>query len=109
MKPALTREEWKEFVREGWVKIGVDLTVETSAHERSGFWICHSFGECAEPSKGKERHALAALCLYDQPFGFTREHVRALRDFGHYNQTSEDRNLALEALKLMEALLPPEE
>lgn len=32
-----------------------------------------------ELGKGIERHKLAALCLYGQPFGFTREDTETLR------------------------------
>lgn len=55
--PALTVEEWR------WSKdAAVTLIVEhPNSHETMG------------------RHAAAALCLHDQPFGFTREDVALVR------------------------------
>lgn len=32
------------------------------------------------PMAGRDAHAAAALCLYQQPFGFTHEDVKLLRD-----------------------------
>ena len=62
------------------------------------------------------RHALAALCLHGQPFGFTREMCEAIRelvrrlgavdpDLGHVFMIGE----ALETADRIEALLPPED
>lgn len=102
MKPALTAEEWAD----PWLA----LTNE-GIH-----WVAPDY-----PAEGLvgldgefDRHALAALCLHDQPFGFTREDMDALRS-------------ALEQIELdpycfgaevailpgiidrIEALLPPED
>lgn len=72
MKPALTAEEWgkqhaeRPALEVDWsgdrvVDIGNNAWDTTSGHE------------------GGDRHAIAAACLYGQPFGFTWEDVRILR------------------------------
>lgn len=53
-------------------------------------------------SGGKNLHALAALCLHGQPFGFTWEDVRVLREQFHVN-------LLQDLADRIAALLPPEE
>lgn len=62
-----------------------------------------------------ERHAVAALCLYGQPFGFTREDVQALEElrqgfmtasYGRGNGSPIERALASLADRIA-ALLPP--
>ena len=62
--------------------------------------------------KASVGHALAALCLHEQPFGFTREDVELLQSLDHsylasYIDYKEDgyANLA----SRIEALLPPED
>lgn len=54
MKPALTAEEWTEWREKGWLPTYSELG-------------------------SKYRHGCAALCLEEQPFGFTREDVEKLR------------------------------
>jgi len=51
---------------------------------------------------------LGALALHGQPFGFTREMLRAMREYDHYLQSDEDRELAERGFDNIEALLPPE-
>lgn len=55
LKPALTAEEWGMFLTRG----------------RDPAW---------KPSLFATEHAHAAMILHGQPFGFTREDVRLLRD-----------------------------
>ena len=54
-------------------------------------------------------HVTAALALYGQPFGFTHEHVRALREYAdsHGGVTGEAAIFAAIADRIA-ALLPPE-
>lgn len=62
---------------------------------------------------GSERHALAALCLNGQPFGFTHAMVDAIREVSFMSEgnrsmhRNEDNALAELAADLIEALLPP--
>jgi len=90
MKPALTVEEWKD-----WVKYGD----ETPAIEQYGNFS----------------HAVAALSLHNQPFGFTREDVEMLRstlpaDTLILGKSEEQAKWELQELAdRIESLLPPEE
>ena len=94
--PALTPEEWAtnlSFARGG------DLSVANAA-----------VGDTAE-----EKHFIAALNLYKQDFGFTREDVKDLGWAMHFLVTDESdqsqRNLKAWFVSLtarIEALLPPE-
>ena len=112
MKAALTKEEWeaKFFVpksHEGAIKFGRWLDGVYVGHPNGGFWIYEE--EC---------HALGALCLYEQPFGFTHKGVSALHAMldhaerwlaGQLSDYHEYEKLALaryQAAKI-EALLPP--
>jgi hypothetical protein len=75
--PALTPEEWADtaFRKPG-----------------PGGYLCIASGsfvvfECYDPPmlEGQKRHALAALCLYQQPFGFTHEDIALLRKLNEAN------------------------
>ena len=87
MKPALTPEEWAH--REKWGAIAV--------------------GSASDPRP----HALAALALHGQPFGFTREDVEWLREMVDSDTNPETAPVEFNAMCLslaarIEALLPPE-
>lgn len=96
MKPALTREEWEAHEN----LLGRRLPIEWEPG--SVKYLEHEF-----------RHAIAALCLYGQPFGFTREDVELLRELANDEESplwpgrygDEFNNLA----DRIEALLPPED
>ena len=76
-----------------------------------------SAGDATIPEDGfdagpEARHATAALCLYGQPFGFTREHAEKLRwaaycmdEAGIVHADGDDLRVVAD---LIEALLPPE-
>ena len=104
IRPALTAEEWDS----GSVKIGV--CDEVGAVQQ---WLRIELSDCGEsqpmPStfEGRERHAIAALALYQQPFGFTREDVVALRDITSPAGWRADYDYSALADRI-EALLPPE-
>ena len=105
MNPALTPDEW---------------ATETFSPSHWGL-VAHSENELSvrcpdnrEIFKEQDRHKLAGLALHNQPFGFTREMVRCLRDLGHYNQSREDSALAHEALlpsrgRIMEMTIPEQQ
>lgn len=105
-EPALTPEEWgrkalyakgegreHEFWDDGWV--------EVQAYN----------GEHHMADLSPRRHGIAALCLHGQPFGFTREDVKLLRE-GIVHEQAE--YLPVEATRIsdladrIEALLPPD-
>jgi hypothetical protein len=67
IKPALTAEEWTQVAR--WpARIDSDGDLELAGAEDSYFVY------------GQDRHSVAALALYNQPFGFTREDVNILNN-----------------------------
>ena len=72
VKPALTPEEWASTTVERWhiliESYGECLDIESDDQDSPG-----AFG--IGTSDTEARHALAALCLHGQPFGFTREDV----------------------------------
>jgi len=87
MRPALTPKQWGEF-----------------PPNPDKYWQHDS---CV-PMESRERHYVAAVNLYGQPFGFDRSDVRELRS------TADDANTVggawLESIAdRIEALLPPEE
>lgn len=80
--PALTAEEWtwpQSFITTS-PKMGIfgRVVVEDGVleiqppHAHCAGWD----GRTLRVEEPEDRHALAALCLYGQPFGFTREDVR---------------------------------
>jgi len=95
MKPALTAEEWAKTMS----------TSDMSHFDRWDMW------ENIEDRP----HAIAALCLHEEPFGFTREDVEALR-WGADNlcggSHSVEFRMSVACASLanrIEALLSPEE
>jgi len=103
MKPALTPEEWGQQ----YIEIGHggreftfydDCTVEVDSH--SGSHVTGYFNT--------RRHALAALCLHGQPFGFTRSDVEFLRSFGDAQMDIAEGPMIHAIADRIEALLPPE-
>ena len=99
IKPALTAEEWKNRHTERgytFVSVGVDVWLGPPNDKDPLVMV-------------QNRHAMAAICLHEQPFGFTRDMLRALRELGHPSQTTEGLDLAYAAIDRIEALLPPEE
>ena len=103
IEPALTPEEWAS----GFTLRRVD-------------WEFYASGKVglAHP---ETRHAIAALCLYGQSFGFTREDVVEVMSAAslyrshcleHYGEIPADRAPGLTRMESLadriEALLPPE-
>jgi hypothetical protein len=110
VKPALTSAEWEDE--------GYHLVEDAGARITSGFLYVQGWDDafCLH----ERRHALAALALYNQPFGFTREDVKLLREkVGPFNadraiyayEVAEIRSIEAVIASLadrIEALLPPE-
>lgn len=103
LKPALTPEEWVKLEgpigKEGFAPFDI----------RGGLlYLPDSYMEWA-PSN-RERHALAALCLHEQPFGFTRNDVRLLNALVCTDRAwMNARKEILDLIARIEALLPPEQ
>jgi hypothetical protein len=108
--PALTAEEWalRQFYRR-------------ERPQRDPHFVCVDDEglrvESEEPIGPQNRHALAALALHDQPFGFTREMVAALEyqtfgtrryDLLRGKSMAEIAAIAGQAIERLVALLPPE-
>lgn len=125
--PALTPEEWATWREHGYVMHGgpsgglaggqhIRLATFASRKRRAsgedGIYMAVVPVDLPE-----EKHALAALCLHDQPFGFTRAMVEAIRACVGAADTPWDRGgappgvvtLARQTADRIEALLPPEE
>lgn len=86
IKPALTAEEWEGVPETRWTVNGRNFWIISSDQDRPRGDYRLSIGAEREET-GWAAHGLpdgkqqkvAALALYDQPFGFTREDVRILR------------------------------
>ena len=123
---ALTAGEWSEMRRYGhlsrqcfdspWdddeAKHGVS---EISASADSLHLTSHQHGRYATFDAPGDRHALAALCLHEQLFGFTRGDVVSLRETaGFYTMVADGapgvrNSWADDLADRIEALLPPDE
>jgi hypothetical protein len=121
IEPALTAGEWASKT----APVGMYSTMVLS-NVALHLELCGPPGTTRETEAldERERHAIAALALYGQPFGFTRERLGKLRllidkatslqDEGPWGEGWQSRELE-EAIKSarqdadrIEALLPPE-
>lgn len=107
MKPALTEEEW---ATQGYLDLSGAMGHGVNA--RMGDVVEVTDGHTLIRVPDELRHALAALALYQQPFGFSREDVvlcrwaaenLRVRDGNPEHWTDLDRLAAR-----LESLLPPE-
>jgi hypothetical protein len=105
MNAALTAEEWEHVFPDGskrgpWVDRGT----------KWGALISRDGSLCAGGTipNTDERHALAALALYAQSFGFRREDVGLLRDAATGKAYLADNIELSDLADRIEALLPPE-
>lgn len=100
MKPALTKEEWEEGGPEHWT-----LTPDANDGFRFEYGEFQKFHSLCFPN----RKGVAALALFDTPFGFAREDVEMLRTmaFGVGGDGMDGAPLE-ELADRIEALLPPE-
>jgi hypothetical protein len=127
IKPALTAEEWKQrsyraLGREdtNGVLIGFDARLTDDGRE----FIAENVRRDPDGAEyqadddfevravGQERHALAALAGHGQPWWFTREDVRALRDdalFAMIEGHADKHDRLLNLAARLASLLPPEE
>jgi hypothetical protein len=106
IKPAMTAEEWEA----GLVKRPTCPQLIRN-DDSPGVFVWYDQGVLIEPP---DTYALAAMCLYKQPFGFTRQDVEEIRDAAR--NLEEEFNSPPGSIKELrsiadriEALLPPEE
>jgi hypothetical protein len=92
VKAALTPDEWSalEYVREGKTSIRID---DKMARWGGALEVGNDEIETHSFHNGEARHALAALALHGQAFGFSWEDVRYLREIAddvefHYRDDS---------------------
>ena len=130
MKPALTKEEWegpwgngipaKVFRDEEWEE--GDEDEEYACLDQSALYVMDGTG-AQEICIGDELfHGVAALCLVNQEFGFTRKHVELLeseatmRGFMAFSSGDPPDGTSIDRMKqrelnsladLVRALLPP--
>lgn len=109
LPPALTPEEWSK----GWARYsGGDPAydgqeVHYSCHNPA--CVCVSGSGVDEP---RMKHALAALCLYNQSYGMTHKDVALLRwvtTSRECNIPEQARTDAADLASRIAALLPPSE
>jgi hypothetical protein len=120
IKPALTPENWfapKVLFRKPEFKgdegYGVEL-IRSKSGKPTSDWCTVFDGSWAVTLENDARHALAALALHNQPFGFTREDVKMLRESQIWADSTDLRVNGEPAdfedlADRIEALLPPEE
>lgn len=115
MKPALTAEEWARrfhsiqcydsWSEEQSEKTGVG---EISADLDYLRLTSHQHSEIANFSAPSDRHALAALALYGQPFGFTWDDVATLARHIDLSDDLYADPALMSFIRRLKALLPPE-
>lgn len=104
----MTDEIWPALSDEEWLQYGEDLGImaDFAAGKRP-------FGPDRRHTEEEKRHAVAAIALYNQPFGFGREDVLLLEEYAtflEHRSFRRDAELAQRARRLMHkirALLPP--
>ena len=129
MKPALSAEEWRSrFLVRKDKGVGDDGRFSDGSLATREWHISSDGHQIFIGGKDEDgpwpvtnttvptaHHALAALCLHDQPFGFRREDVSGLRFLSESREGSAAGDLIVFQLALarladrIEALLPPED
>ena len=109
IKPAATAEDWSKYLagENKYIQPGhgdgfISILNRASEYDHLEPWVARS---------------VAAYCLHEQPFGFTREMLEAIRECvtlaEHFFSVSErgEEDILVEAREVadrIEALLPPE-
>ncbi len=106
IKPAMTAEEWERVeVTDTSIGLRVPDDYELPEDVDKAFELF--------VTRGTHEHRTAALCLYEQPFGFTREDVDLLRtvvrEASHREVGSDEKDAMHDIADRIEALLPPQE
>lgn len=98
--PALTEDEWEDIKRPGMLYSAISNAADG----------CTLTGDSPKRSEATSWHACAALCLYDQPFGFDQRDVRFLLAWAEdtSGEVSEYSSIIFRGLAdRISALLPP--
>lgn len=105
IEPALTLEQWRKAHGELQVDAGGVIYWGTACFSVSDD---PSAIEATTPEGDTLRHTLAALCLYQQPFGFEQEDVSVLQSVLARLDEGGKRHARIASLKArICALLPP--
>lgn len=108
--PALSPEEWakRQIAAKGWLAY---IVSEEDAPDEVGQLGITSSGHDGESFEGRARHAIAALALHGQPFGFKPQDKIFLREMADIVEDSSSRSDVAATLRdlaaRIEALLPP--
>ena len=94
MKPAMTREEW-----EHWEEL-IQMEMYDEARDDAVENLCANWGNPQQ---------IAAKCLHGQPFGFTREDVKLIRDAAKFIAVRSESAYFESIADRIEALLPPKQ
>jgi hypothetical protein len=119
-RSALTAKEWQGGTPSYPTNPGIihKLGDEDKGREHVELWDwgVHITAEGSEGvnlfNEDRDRHAVAALCLYGQPFGFTRQHLADIdwvldKVGGTGDYLRDVREVLMPIRTLIEALLPP--
>jgi hypothetical protein len=109
--PALTPEEWGAT---GYSRDGIGAASVERGHVTVHDWrVDGPFGEEIVGLAPPECHAVAALCLHNQPFGFTQDDVELINEAAGFHDSLTYHSFPEEAVKYralasrIAALLPP--
>ena len=111
IQPPMTEEEWRTPGIE-WMVNGRRCSAECYT-DRQGGMVNVLFVESGRSAvTGRQRHALAALCLHGQTFGFTVYDIARLRDaakrLGESGHWPDEISGLLSIADRIAKLLPPE-
>jgi len=103
MRPALTKHEWEagEYTEHEDTEGSVGFSIALP-HRPTLWWNTSPLG-------WRRTHALAALCLHGQPFGFRHEDVLLCRGNLYHVETPEFYGALYDLADRIAALLPPGE
>lgn len=113
IQPALTAEEWGKNGIEGGKFSNGDDWIGVHAYG-GGVVLAAKDGDMESPyihlTDPRKVHACAALCLYNQPFGFTQDDVRTLNRLDMWLEREYGKEFVEQyrgVIQKIAALLPP--
>jgi len=112
ISPALTADEWTRLSREGTDRalLPFETAWLTPYEDAEGNWTSLNLkGPMGRVNVNRpDMAAIAALALHRQPFGFTHEDLRLLRNVSEGFAFAPSGRALLDLAARIEALLPPE-
>jgi hypothetical protein len=112
VKPALTPEEWAGLLAMDQPTVFGDAGGHVAVGKCALFWDAHSGNVLCDDYDAPRQHALAAIALHGQPFGFTWEDATFLRILALAGPGESLSSACCEHLDALAAriaaLLPPE-